>query len=135
MKSWNDSLADKFVKPVVKVKLSGNTSALLSNALFVVSILGVLPYLILIWKVEDTQKTGGLVLNAFYLGVIISLTWMLYGIFVLKNVIVILSSFLILLAKAYLIYVIIKARGGGADGNHGAEEENYDGDYSSEYDG
>ncbi len=123
MKSWNDTLSDKFVKPVVPVKFSEDKKAVLSNVLFVVSLMSVIPYLILLWRVIDTKKTGGLVLYAFYLAIFISVVWLLYGIFVIENVIVILSSSLLIIVKSVLVYAIIKARSENPTSDDNGDDE------------
>jgi len=108
-KSWNDSLSERFIKPNITLVLSPKVQVLMSNLLFIISFLAIVPVLILIWKVASTNETGGLVLYAFYLSIGISVGWFLYGLFILKNVIVAASSFSLIVVKCVLVYMIINA--------------------------
>lgn len=113
--SWNDSLTKKFINPIITYRPSESTKILLSNILFIVAALSIIPYLILIWKVYKTHKTGGLILTAYYFGLFISTTWLLYGMFVLRNFIVIISSLLLIIVKATLIFLIYRSRSSNSE--------------------
>lgn len=111
--SWNDKLAKKMFGE--EHRFSESINAKISNFLFLVSLLAIVPVIIVITNVNKNKRTEGLVLKAVCLSIFISSTWIFYGIFVAKNPIIIISSSFLIMANAYLIYSVRKVRNGEND--------------------
>lgn len=106
--SWNDKLSNKFLSYRINNIFGNGMKRIISNILFIISLAAIIPIGITIFNVVKQQDASGLVFWAIILSIIISSIWILYGFFVIKNFVVVLSSLLILTFNSILAYYVNK---------------------------
>lgn len=103
------SLNDKISSHLPKFPLSPQIKVTLSNLLFIIVFIQSIPAIILIIKVWKSGKTGGLVIWAFIIQIIVSIFWILYG-FSISNFLIMMASTLLVIANITLVVLIIRTR-------------------------
>lgn len=99
--------SEKISSIVPKLSLTPDTCQLYANFMVFVAILGVIPLAIQNWRVYKTKESRGISVYAFGFQIIISSLWILYA-FMCRNGIIIISSSLIVIAAAVLVWLTIK---------------------------
>jgi hypothetical protein len=107
VKTWNDKISEKLLP---NSRISPRNELLVSNAMLLIALCGSIPTLITANNIRKTQQSGGIVISAIGLSLSISLIWIVYGLFVARNAILVLSSSLLILSNIILLYYIFQAR-------------------------
>ena len=83
---------------------------LLANVLFVVIILQALPTYAHAWSVYRTRTHEGILMWTVILQIVLAIGWILYGLFVVKNLLVVISAAILLLGNILLALALRSAR-------------------------
>lgn len=115
--TWNDKLRPYLPNLPVGDLWKGR----LVNFMFVVATVQIVPVLIFAWGVWKTKKSAGIRLEAVYLSLAISLSWIAYGL-LLGEAVIIVASALLIVANITLIVLVSSARKNGYDEDTGKEK-------------
>lgn len=107
-KSWNDYLTETIISPAITYRPSEYTEVLLSNLVFIVSILSIIPIIVIIWEFYNPGNNDIYSIGAYIFAIIISIIWLLYGFLILRNFIVVFGAIILILAKAFLIFLLYR---------------------------
>ena len=105
-KSWNDTVSQKLPKPV----LNEDWQRLISNTLWFVIVLQSVPSATFAINIFSSGKAGGFVVWAIILQIFVSICWILYGLFVVRNALIISASTLLVTMNTTLLVSVLRAR-------------------------
>jgi len=106
--SWNDKVSAKIFKKLKKP--TDKTQSILSNLLFVVAIAAAISIYLTTYNIYSRSDTGGIATIAILFAMCVSTVWIIYGVFVVQNSIIVFGGISLFLANTILLFVVLYTR-------------------------